>query len=237
MSANRWALDEHEAKQLLARYGVPVVEEARVADAQQAVIAAERIGFPVVLKACDSRFAHKTEWGLVHLNLRDAEQVRDAAEQVVAAMHRQATGHLPARDDARVPSTPLDQASLLVQQQVAGRREFLIGMTRDAQFGPVVTFGLGGIFAEALADVALRVCPISSADAVAMQGEIRASALLGPWRGMPAVDQGLLARSIEGVARLAQEHPEIDAIDINPLIIDGARPVAVDALILRRPVP
>lgn len=209
------ALGEFEAKQLLAAYGVPVVSEARARDESEAFAAAERIGYPVVLKGCGPEFKHKTELGLVHLNLRDAVSVRGAARALLDAMQGAGT--------------------LLVQRMVVGPREFLVGMSRDPQFGPVVTFGLGGIFAEALADVALRVCPIGLDDALEMQEEIRARALLGAVRGLPTVNTQAIARVILGVARLAMDRPDIDAIDINPLVVAGSEPVAVDALVLLAP--
>lgn len=208
------ALDEYDAKRLLAAYGVPIVDEAKALDAQSAVAESDRLGYPVVLKGCGIDFAHKTDAGLVHLNLHDAEAVRAAARALLAKMG--------------------GRGVLLVQRMVTGPREFLVGMSRDAQFGAFVTFGLGGVFAEALADVALRVCPIAVDDALGMQDEIRGRALLGPVRGLPAVDRNALARAILGVARLALDRPDVDAIDINPLVIDGARPVAVDALVLMK---
>ncbi|HYF17247.1 MAG TPA: acetate--CoA ligase family protein [Ramlibacter sp.] len=205
-------LDEAAAKDLLAGYGIPVVQEARAADAQQAVAAAERIGYPVVLKGIGAEFAHKTELGLVVLNLRDPQAVRAAA--------------------GRLLDTLAGRGELLVQRMVAGRREFLAGLSRDPQFGPVVTFGLGGIFAEALADVSFRVCPLSDADAREMLDEIRGKALLGALRGLPAVDREVLVRTLAGLSRLAIERPDIAAVDINPLVVDGSQPVAVDALVV-----
>jgi succinyl-CoA synthetase beta subunit len=208
----RHALDEFESKQLLAAYGVPVVCEGRAHDAEEALAVADRLGYPVVLKGCGASFAHKTELGLVALNLGDAAAVRHAARRLLEAMN--GTGEL------------------LVQQMVSGRREFLAGMSRDAQFGPVITFGLGGIFAEALDDVALRIAPLDLDDARAMLGEIRAHRLLGPLRGLPAVDTDAVARILVALSRLALERPDVGAIDINPLVIAGTRPVAVDALVL-----
>lgn len=208
---SRGALDEYEAKRLLAAYGVPVVEEERVLGTVEALRAAERLCYPVVLKACGAEFAHKTERDLVKLDLRDAESVRDAARQLLAATRA--------------------GKELLVQRMVRGPREFMAGMYRDAQFGPVVTFGLGGIFTEALDDIALRLCPIDSTDAEAMLAEIRAQSLLGPVRGLPRVDTDALVRVIEALARLAIERPEIAEIDINPLVIVGSSPVAVDAFV------
>lgn len=208
------ALDEFESKRLLAGYGVPVVAEARARDADEALAAAARLGYPVVLKGCGAAFRHKTELGLVALDLADAGALRAAAARMLGAM--------------------AGAGELLVQSMVKGRREFLAGMARDPQFGPVLTFGLGGIHAEALDDVALRIAPLALDDARAMLGEIRARALLGALRGLPAVDTEALARILVALSRLALERPDIEAVDINPLVIEGAQPVAVDALVLLR---
>lgn len=148
----------------------------------------------------------------MQLNLADASAVHAAASHLLSEMK--------------------GQGELLVQQMINGKREFLVGMSRDAQFGPTVTFGLGGIFAEALADVSLRLAPVSRADAMEMLQEIRATTLLGPVRGMPAVDRELLVQTIVGLSRIALERPDIDAIDINPLVMSGSQPVAVDALVI-----
>ncbi len=206
------ALDEFEAKQLLASYGSPVVGEARAHDADDAAAAATRLGYPVVLKGLGARFAHKTELGLVALDLKDEVALRAAAARLLATMN--------------------GEGELLVQQMMRGPREFLAGMARDAQFGATVTFGLGGIFAEALADVSLRIAPLGRDDAHEMLDEIRASALLGPVRGLPAVDREALVDTLLGLSRLALERPDIEAIDINPMVISGSRPVAVDALVI-----
>lgn len=205
-------MTEFEAKRLLAAYGVPVVAEALAADAAGAVLAAARIGYPVVLKGCGGEFAHKTDLGLVRLNLHDEAAVRRAAMELLGAMQ--------------------GRGDLLVQRMVGGPREFLAGMSRDAQFGPVVTFGLGGVFAQALSDVALRLCPLGLQDALAMQDEIRATALLGAVRGLPPVDREALAQVLLGLSRLALERPDVLTVDINPLVIEGAQPIAVDALVV-----
>lgn len=211
-SARTPALDEFDAKRLLAQYGVPVVAEERAKTSDEAAAAAARIGYPVVLKGLGAQFAHKTELGLVALNLMDETGLRAAAGGLLARMQ--------------------GQGELLVQQMVSGKREFLVGMSRDPQFGATVSFGLGGIFAELLADVSLRLVPLSRDDAEQMLDEIRAKALLGAVRGLPAVDREALTTTLLGLSRLAQERPDIDAIDINPLVIDGSRPVAVDALVV-----
>jgi len=206
------SLSEYQSKQVLAAYGVPVTAERLAVDADTAAQAAAEIGFPVALKGNAPDLAHKTEAGLVDIGLADADAVRAAAARLMA----------------KLPPG----GNLLVQEMASGKREFLIGMARDAQYGPCVTFGLGGIFAEALKDTVLRLAPVSERDALEMMNEIRAAALLGPYRGMAAVDRDALARAIIGVGAVALAHPEIAEIDVNPVIIAGDRPVAVDALIV-----
>lgn len=206
------ALDEFHAKRILAEAGVPCVQESQVDAADQAVDAARRIGFPVVLKGCGEAFPHKTELGLVAVGLSDANAVRANAHRMIEVMRSKGT--------------------LLVQEMVFGKRELLVGMKRDAQFGPVISFGLGGIFAEALADISLRLAPLSHDEALSMLDDIRGAAILGAYRGLPAVDRDALAKVITAIGALALDRPDIMEIDINPLIVVGVNAVAVDALVL-----
>jgi len=208
------AMDEAESKQLLARYGVPVVTEAAAADPDEAAALAEDMGFPVVLKALGRRLIHKTEQDLVRVNLQRPDQVRRAFEAVRAG-------------------AGADWEACLVQPMVEGRREFVAGLMRDAQFGPVVMFGLGGIFAEAIGDSVFRIAPFSEAQALAMTEELTASTLLDDFRGEAAADREELVRVLSGLSRLGAEHPEIREVDINPLIISAeGRVTAVDALVM-----
>lgn len=206
------ALSEFEAKSLLRGYGVPCAAESLAATPEEAVGAARAIGFPVAVKGCGSGLLHKTDLGLVALGLDSADSVRQAAARLLDRMN--------------------GRGALLVQQMVCGSREFMIGMVRDSQFGPVVSFGLGGVFAEILADVALRVAPFDAREAGMMLDEIRARLLLGAVRGLPAVDRAVLVRALLGIGRLALERPDIREIDINPLVVAGASPIAVDALVM-----
>lgn len=121
---------------------------------------------------------------------------------------------------------------VLVQEMVKGHREFVIGLTRDPQFGPSVMFGLGGIFTEAMKDVSFRVAPLSEDDAREMIGEIRAAKLLDAFRGEKAVDREMLVRALVNIGRLGMMYDEIAEIDINPLIIRDGKPIAVDALVI-----
>lgn len=213
-------LSEHESKRVLAAYGVPVARGTPVRTLAEAKAAATRIGYPVVLKACSADAAHKSERGLVAVGLRGP---RDLGAALATLRRRAGTGA---------------RGEFLVQEQVQGSREVMIGVIRDPEFGPAVMFGLGGIFSEILQDVVFRVAPLREREARAMLRAIRARRILEAVRGLPAVDTGALARSLIAVGRIALDHPEIAAIDVNPLIIRGSTPVAVDALIvLADPAP
>ncbi len=210
------ALDEWQAKVLLAGYGISVPEGGLARNEDEAAAIALRLDGPVVLKAIGPRISHKTEHGLVALDLRGDEAVRTAARSLLA---------LTAGQDAM----------LLVERMVRGAREFMVGMKRDSSFGPVVVFGVGGIFAEAHNDIVLGVTPLEDRDIEGMLTGIRASALLDAFRGMPPVDRASLAAAIRAVARIAQDHPAVTEIDVNPLIVEGAMPVAADALVILDP--
>ena len=208
-------LSEAESKSLLAGYGVPLPTEQVVADASAAVAAADTLGYPVVLKLNGSSIAHKTERGLVRLRLPDATAVERAAGDLLAA------------------ATPDDgEVSLIVTPMVSGSRELMVGLTRDAQFGPTVMLGVGGVLAEAIADTVFRPAPIDAVTAGEMIDDLASQRLLGHYRGEAAVDRNALATVLRGVGRFAVDHPEVRSVDVNPLIVrpDG-RPVAVDALV------
>ena len=208
------ALSEHDSTRVIAAYGVPTARAALVRTASEAATAARRIGYPVALKACAAGASHKTERGLVAVGLGRERDVRGAFAALGA---RAGAGYAGA---------------FLVQEMVAGRRELTIGMLRDPQFGPCVMFGLGGVFTEILKDVVFRVAPLAERDARAMLRRIRAHRILDAVRGMPPVDTASLCRSLMALGRIGLEHPEIAAIDVNPLIVRGRTPVAVDALVV-----
>jgi acetyl-CoA synthetase (ADP-forming) len=214
MASSTRILSEHESKRWLREYGVTTVDEALARDAAEAAERAAALGFPVALKLCAEGIAHKTERNLVRLGLADRDAVRAAGEALLALR----------RPEER-------DAALLVQQMLAGRRELIIGLVRDRQFGPCVMLGLGGILAEALGDVVFRAAPLSTRDAAAMMADLRTAHLLGTFRGDPPVDRTLLAEALVGIGRLGLEHPEVLSVDVNPLIVAGARPVAVDAVV------
>ncbi len=208
-------LTEYAAKSFLAPYGVPVVAEKTAADAADAVRVAGEIGYPVVLKAMGRKLLHKTEKGLVHLNLEDESAVNQAAKAIAEA----AGDHLE---------------NFLVQPHVSGNREFVAGLFYDKQYGPVIMFGLGGVFTEVLSDVSFRLAPLSEADAADMISEIRSAAILESFRGQAPVDRHVLTDVLKGLSRIAREHSDITEIDINPLLITPeGKPVAVDALVIK----
>ena len=209
-------LSEAESKALLRRYGVPVAAEEVVATAADAAAAAARIGYPVVAKLCGSAIAHKTERGLVRLGLRDGAAVERAAADLL--------GLATAADG---------EVGVLVAQMVSGIRELIAGVVRDPQFGPCVMLGIGGVLAETIADVAFRLAPLTPVDAHDLIDDLRSQALLGPVRGEPAVDRDRLADVLTGLSALMGDDPTIRSVDINPLIVSGGVPVAVDALVER----
>lgn len=215
MSAPTVTLSERESKALLAGFGVRVVPERTALDAAGAVAAAADVGYPVVLKLNGEGIAHKTERGLVRLGLRTAAAVESAAAELLAA------------------AQPTDgDADLLVAPMIAGNRELIAGAARDPQFGPTVMFGVGGILAEAVADVVFRPAPLDEVTAAEMIDDIRTAALLGPFRGESAVDRVALAAALIALGRVITERDDVASVDVNPLIVtpDGD-PVAVDALV------
>jgi acetyl-CoA synthetase (ADP-forming) len=207
-------LSEAESKALLARHGVPVPAEELVATAGEAVEAAARIGFPVVVKLCGSAIAHKTERGLVKLGLRDRAAVEGAAAELLAAARS---------EDGDV--------GLLVGEMVSGARELIAGFVRDEQFGPCVMLGIGGVLAEALGDVAFRLAPLERVDADDLVDELSNQALLGAVRGEPPVDRAALAGILLGLAAVGEGDERIRSVDLNPLIVSDGVPLAVDALV------
>ncbi len=213
-------LSELESKKRLAAHGVPFPAEHSVSSAEAAAEAATAIGFPVVAKLNGDAIAHKTERGLVRLGLRSADDVRAAATELFAA------------------ATPDDgEVTVLVAPMLSSVREFIAGVTVDEQFGPCVLFGVGGVLAEAIGEVQLRLAPLSEAGAIEMIESFGLPALLDEFRGEPAVDRDALVQMLMALGQAAME-PDVASIDLNPVLIDRGRPVAVDALIeVRNPEP
>lgn len=211
-SENAVFLSEAESKNLLVEYGVHITDELLTESADDAVKFAGKTGYPVVLKGCGRTLLHKTELGLVRLDIGDENALRTAFLEM--------QGKLP--DDAD---------GILVSAKVNSQREFIIGMSIDPQFGLVVMLGLGGIFTETMRDVVFRVAPVTQIDVVEMVEEIKSSKLLGAVRGMPAVDIDALGRILIAVGKIGTEIEGITEIDINPVLFDDGKPVVADALI------
>ena len=206
-------LSEFDSKKVLAEYSIPVTREFIVKSLDEAKRFAREIGYPVVLKGSASALIHKTELDMVELNIKDEKALEEAYQSIEE------------RGGSKIEG-------ILVQQMIKGEREFVAGLIRDQQLGPSVMFGLGGIFTEALNDVTFRIAPLSIYDAMEMLDEIRAKKLLDKFRGKPAVNRAVLAGILVSLGTIGLERPEIAEIDINPLIVDGDMPVAVDALVV-----
>lgn len=206
-------LSEHEAKLFLQAYGIPVTREVEVLQNNDLDDAIEEIGFPLVMKACSPLLSHKTEKGLVKMDIRNKNEAATAYEEILTGMDG-------------------SEGSVLVQEMVQGERELMAGMTRDPQFGPCVLFGLGGIFTEVLEDVSFRVAPVDKKDALEMMQDIKARKILEDIRGLPAADRDTLAGIIMALGEIGLENDLIQEIDLNPVILSGSRPIAVDALIV-----
>lgn len=216
------ALNEFTAKQYLAGAGVPIVEERLVKSAEDAV-SATAMGYPVVLKIVSPDILHKTEAGGVLLNLGDADQVLQGYQKILAQVH----SHMP---EARIEG-------ILVSRMVGDGVETLIGVQRDPVFGPIVAFGLGGIFVETLKDVALRAAPFDLDEAHSMIRQIKGYPLLAGARDQPPADIDALAQALVAVSELAwQNRDTLEGLDLNPFIVlpKGQGAVAVDALVIRR---
>ena len=213
-SDGREKLSELEALQLLAAYGIPVAEARIAHDEQEAVRVAHDLGYPLVLKVVAPHVVHKTDVGGVRLGIANEAELREAYRDVLASVARS--------DGPRIDG-------VLVQRMVVGGTETIVGLSREPLFGPLVMFGLGGIFVEALHDVVFRVAPLNELDARDMLASIRGRAVLDGARGKQPADRAALERTLRLVAQLADDLPVIEEMDINPLLARSEGVVALDA--------
>jgi len=213
LSEGRSRLSEYESKLLLAAYGLPVTAEKLANTNEELIKAAAEIGYPLVIKACSADIAHKTEKGLIRVDVRNDQEALTAFDEIVADMNGAGK-------------------AVLVQEMIRGQRELVVGLTRDPQFGPCVMFGLGGIFTEILEDTVFRVAPLQKRDALDMMQEIKAHKILEAVRGLEAVDRQLMADILITVGQIGIENDRIKEIDLNPVIIANGKPVVVDALVV-----
>jgi acyl-CoA synthetase (NDP forming) len=217
-SEGRTVLTEIESKQILAEAGIPVVAATLATTADEAVKAADAAGYPAVLKIVSPDITHKSDVGGVKVDLGDADAVRAAYGEIVAAAKA-------ARPDARV-------VGVAVQRMAAPGTEVIVGMSKDPQFGPVLMFGLGGILVEVLKDVAFRIVPLEPRDAKQMIEEIKGYPVLQGVRGQPPADQAALEGLILRLSEFVEAHPEIEELDLNPVFAYADSCVAVDARIV-----
>ena len=198
-----------EAQRLLECYGIPVARAAVAQDVKELGEIAQGVRFPVVLKALAPGLIHKTEAGGVRLDIHTPEELMAAARKMTEEVKRR-----------RPPSALADrQMGFLVQEYVRGGREVIVGMTHDPKFGPLVMFGLGGIYVETFKDVVFRVPPITDLEAQEMIGQIRGYRLLEGVRGEPAVDVAGLAEILQRFSQLVEDLPQLAEMDINPLMV------------------
>jgi len=209
------SLSEFESKQLLASYGIPVTREALVENQEDLIKTIDNIGYPIVIKVCSPDISHKTETGLMRVDIRNDDEAKVAFNEIITGMNG-------------------NEKTVLVQEMIKEKRELVAGLTRDSQFGPCVMFGLGGIFTEILKDISFRVAPLEKRDALEMMQEIKGRKILDSIRGMDAANMDILADILIALGRIGLENENIKEIDINPLILTGGKPVAVDALVVLR---
>ncbi len=210
------ALGEREARDIATACGIPLPQSILATDAEAAAEAAEGIGYPVVVKISSDDILHKSDAGGVKVGVKDAAGVRAAFEEIMSS--------------ARAYKADAKLDGVLVQQMAPKGREVIIGVNRDPQFGPVIMFGLGGIYVEVLKDVTFRVAPLTQAEALEMTGDIRAARILHAFRGDPEGDLQALAECLTRVSQLAVDFPELSECDLNPVMVypQGKGVIALD---------
>jgi acyl-CoA synthetase (NDP forming) len=217
-SASRTLLTEIESKLLLSEAGIPVIQTRLVTSKEEAIGISKKLGFPVALKIVSPDIMHKSDIGGVKLGLKTSKKVESAYEEILSSVKQ------------KYPQAMIDGIS--VQKMARPGVEVIIGMTKDAQFGPVLMFGLGGIFVELLKDVSFRIVPLAKEDAREMIREIKGYPMLEGFRGGEPVDISILEEILLQVSRFVDNHAEIKELDLNPIFAykDGA--VAVDARVI-----
>ena len=209
--SGKHALTEYESKRLLSDYGLKTTRDAIVHTAEEALEQADVLGYPVALKLSCQEFLHKTELGGVKLNLESETSLRDAVEDFKQRFEE---------------PTPL-----LISEHVKSTRELIAGVTRNDEYGLTLAFGIGGIFAEVIGDVVFRLLPISEAEIKSMFEDLIYKEFLGPFRGEPETDLNALSDALMAVGKCALERDDVASIDVNPILISGGLPIAVDALV------
>ncbi len=204
--------DEFDSKQLLNMCGIPVVDELIAKTIDEATSFAQKISYPVVMKGLAPGEVHKTESGLVRLGLTTSADIKTAFEDLMNRMN--------------------GQGRILLQRQLSIDYELIAGYLLDVQFGPCVMFGLGGIFSELQRDVVFATAPMTSKSALELIYRIKGRKLLQGFRGMMPINGKAMVDILVGLSNLGAACPQIEQIDINPLIVSGGNPVAVDASVI-----
>jgi acetyltransferase len=218
-AASGAALDEVASKKLLKAYGIPISKEAIAQTAAEAARIARQIGFPVVAKVVSAEILHKSDIGGVVLNLNSAAEVKKAFEGITARVRK--LKHRPKLD------------GILIAQQVTADIELVVGASLDAEMGPVVLFGTGGIDIELMKDVALAGAPLDEAEARLLIGRTKAGIKMRGYRGKPKLDEASAVKALVGLSNLiADAGDRIASIDVNPFLVNARTGVAVDALIV-----
>ena len=219
-AAGNASLGEAETRPLLAAYGIPQVEGGFAASAAAAVDVAQRIGYPVVMKIVSPQLLHKSDVGGIRLNLADGAAVQQAYSAMMAEI------------GAARPEAVLE--GVMVECMAPRGQEVIIGMRRDPGFGPLMMFGLGGIYVELFKDVSFRVAPLSAEDARQMITETRAGRLLTGFRGQPRADLDAVVEVMLRLSQLALDHPEIEEAEVNPLLVfsEGQGALALDGRVI-----
>ena len=211
----RFILTEFESKAFLKKAGVPIVETRLARTQKEAVLLSQRMGFPVVLKISSSDVIHKSDSGGVRLSLNNSTEVKLAYQEIIKAVRK---GY---------PNAMIQ--GVTVQKMAKPGTEVIIGTSKDPQFGPVIMFGLGGIFVEVLKDVSFRIIPVSQKDTQEMIEEIKGYPLLKGYRGKEQANLPALAELILKISKLVEENPEIKELELNPIFVYRDRALAVDA--------
>ena len=214
VETNQTVLTEFESKELLQEIGIPVPGQELTSSKEDTLSAAEKIGFPVVLKLMAEDIVHKSDTGAVKLNLKSKQEVEDAYEELM-----------------KIPSQKEKKISV---QKMADEpiTELIIGMTTDPQFGPALMFGIVGILVELLEDVSVRIAPITEYDAKEMIKEIKGFPILNGYRGKPKADLDAIVKTLLTISELVVEHEEINEMDLNPVFIYEKGLICVDARII-----
>jgi acyl-CoA synthetase (NDP forming) len=205
----------HEAERLASSYGIPTPRSALAATAEESERLSKKLGFPVVMKIVSPEIIHKTDVGGVRLGIRSPKEAGKTFAELATIAKR--IGNF---------------GGVLIQKLARPAQEFVIGGVRDRQFGPIVMFGLGGIFVDLYRDVSFRLVPVSEGEAVQMIGEIRGAPFFEGYRGSPRLDKRQCARTIVKVGRMMSELREISSIDINPLLVYPKGVLAVDVRVI-----